>query len=369
MDREQQILALIRRNPFVSQREIAGRIGLSRSAVAGHIASLTRKGIIRGRAYIKADEGSVACIGGANLDSKATGNQPLRPAASNPVAVTQACGGVARNIAANLARLSCRVTLLTLVGDDQAGRWVLDETGKLGVDTGPSVALRGEKTGSYTALLEPDGELFVAFADMNIYDRFTPDLLQEKWPHIAASKLVVADANLPADSLHWLVERCRAEALPLFVDPISPEKAKKLPHSLLGVTAVFPNAAEACELAGTPLQAEPDCRALADAIRARGAGHVFITLGRKGVYYAGEAHEGLLLPAIPTEVVEVTGAGDAFLAGVVYGVLRGLSYPEACRRGLAAAHLALQTADSASDLLNEERLNQALIQSKGSDPH
>ncbi|RUS42881.1 carbohydrate kinase [Cohnella sp. AR92] len=380
MDREQQILSLIRRNPFISQKELAEQINISRSAVAGYIASLTRKGSIKGRAYVTSDEGSVICIGGANLDSKATGKQTLRLAASNPVTVTEACGGVARNIAENLAHLGCSVSLLALTGDDKAGHWVLEETARHGVDTSPSVMLRSERTGSYTAVLDQDGEMFLALANMDIYESFTPALLHEKWPHIASTRLVVVDTNLPADCLAYLVERCRAESLPLFIDPISPEKSKKLPDSLQGVTAIFPNLAEARELAyggkmgtGTEGAVPAEDRSaeagrLAAAIRERGAGHVFITMGKDGVFYSGsEAESGTQLAAIPTEVVEVTGAGDAFLAGVAYGVLRERNYLEACQLGLAASHLALQTSDSVSDRLTAEELNQTIQQMRGHD--
>lgn len=365
MDREQQIMSFIRRNPFVTQQELADAIGISRSAVAGYIAALTRKGSIRGRAYVLAEEGSVLCIGGANLDSKARGKQPLRLGASNPVAVAESCGGVARNIAANLAALSARVSLLTAVGDDKAGSWLLERTASQGVDIGPSLVLNGEKTGSYTAILGEDGEMFIAFADMEIYERITPGTLEEKWPHIAASKLVVADANLPADSLAWLARRCGDAGLPLFVDPISPEKAKKLPDRLDGIAAVFPNLAEARQLAGRG-DAEPpadggaaEWAELARLILARGAAHVLITLGKHGAYCAGPEGE-LHLPALPVKVVDVTGAGDAFLAGVAYGVLRGEPFADACRSGLAAARIALETPSSSSEQLNEERLAEAV---------
>lgn len=366
MDREQQILSFIRRNPFITQQELADAVGISRSAVAGYVAALTRKGSIRGRAYVLSEEGAVLCIGGANLDSKARGKQPLRLGASNPVSVTESCGGVARNIAANLAALSASVSLLTAVGDDKAGRWLLDRTASQGVDVGPSVVLNGEKTGSYTAILDEDGEMFIAYADMEIYERITPAMLQEKWPHIAASKLVVADANLPADSLAWLARRCGDESVTLFIDPISPEKTKKLPDGLDGIAAIFPNLAEARQLAGRTgeephaPEGEAEWAELASLILGRGAGHVLITLGKHGAYCAGP-NGGRHLPALPVQVVEVTGAGDAFLAGVAYGVLRGESYEEACRSGLAAARIALETSSSSSEHLNEERLAEALL--------
>lgn len=357
MDREQQILTLIRNNPFLSQQEIADHIGISRSAVAGYIAALMKKGIIRGRAYITAEEGSVLCIGGANLDNKATGKQQLKLASSNPVTVTEATGGVARNIAETLANLSRNVALLTIVGDDKAGAWVLDETKKKGVDISLSIVHRSAATGSYTALLDDSGELFLAFANMDIYDQFTPDILQEKWPQIASSKLVIADTNLPAESLELLIQRSHEEGLTLFIDPVSSEKAKKLPQDLNGVTAIFPNLEEACQLAGIPISPNTDSRALAQAIRNRGVKHVFITLGKLGVMYDG-IEGSIRFPSITSEVVEVTGAGDAFVAGVAYGLLHNESYIDSCKLGLAASHVTLQTADSVSSQLTETVLKQ-----------
>lgn len=359
MDREQQILALIRQNPFISQNEIAGSIGISRSAVAGYIASLTRKGVVRGRAYILADEASILCIGGANLDSKASGKQPIRLASSNPVTVTESCGGVARNIAENLARLSCPVSLMSIVGNDKAGEWVLDETRKQGVDTGLVYIRSGERTGAYTTLIDISGEMVLAFANMDIYDRLTPAMMMDKWPHIAASTIVIADTNLSADCLQELAARCREESLTLLVDPVSSQKAKKLPPRLDGVTAIFPNVEEACEIAGLPITDEPEYAALALAIRERGVRNVFITLGKKGVYYNGEDGE-LHLPPIPTDIVEVTGAGDAFVAGAAYALLHERSYAQACRLGLAASHIALQTSLSVSEHLTEGLLHETL---------
>jgi pseudouridine kinase len=370
MDREQQILALIRQNPFISQHEMAGIIGISRSAVAGYIAALTKKGTIRGRAYVTTEEQLVLCIGGANLDSKATSKQAIRLASSNPVTVTESCGGVARNIAEALAGLGCQTALLTVVGDDKAGQWVLDETRRRGVDVSQSIVLQGENTGTYTALLDTSGEMFLAFANMDIYDKCTPALLRDKWSHIAAAKLVIADTNLPADTLQELIQRCLSENIPLFIDPVSSEKAKKLPNDLSGVTAIFPNLEEAVQLAHTPLlmdqdvvdmfHLEPDHTKVANVIRERGVKHVFITLGSQGVLYVGEDGEQSFSP-IPTQVVEVTGAGDAFLAGIVYGVMHDQSYLTSCEYGLAAAHITLQTSQSTSSELNEERLQQTIL--------
>ncbi|MNR13826.1 putative phosphofructokinase PfkB [compost metagenome] len=100
---------------------------------------------------------------------------------------------------------------------------------------------------------------------------------------------------------------------------------------------------------------EPDHTKVARVIQERGVKHVFITLGSQGVLYVGEEGEQLF-PPIPTNVIEVTGAGDAFLAGIVYGVTRQESYLKSCEYGLAAAHITLQTDQSTSSELNEDRL-------------
>jgi len=100
---------------------------------------------------------------------------------------------------------------------------------------------------------------------------------------------------------------------------------------------------------------------LAQAIHDRGVARVFITAGERGVFYSS-AEDGppTFFPPIPTEVVEVTGAGDAFVSGVAYGLLHDRSYREACRLGLAASHLTLQTAESVSARLNEQTLQQTI---------
>ncbi|MEX2461688.1 MAG: carbohydrate kinase [Paenibacillaceae bacterium] len=359
MDREQQILAIIRENPFISQLEMSAQLGISRSAVAGCIAALTKRGVILGRAYITSEKQTVLCIGGANLDSKAIGKQKIRLASSNPVTVQQSCGGVARNIAENLANLTCSVSLLTVVGDDAEGRWVLEKTQKSGVDTSLAYRMPNEKTGAYTALLDESGEMFLAFANMDIYDLLTPAMIQDKWSHIAAAKIVVADTNCSPTTLDYLIQRCNEESLTLFIDPVSSEKSKRLPSRLDGVTAIFPNLEEACELASISVTEKPDYSRIADVIMQRGVKHVFITLGALGVWYQGE--EGThLFPPIPTEIVDVTGAGDAFVAGVVYGVLHHQTFIEACKLGLAAAHLTLQTAASVANQINTVLLDQTI---------
>ncbi|NGQ97431.1 winged helix-turn-helix transcriptional regulator [Brevibacillus sp. SYP-B805] len=353
--KEEQILHYIRLNPFISQQELAEKVGISRSAVAGYIASLTKRGIIKGRAYVLSEEALIVCIGGANLDRKAHSKGKVRLHSSNPVTVTEACGGVARNVAENLGRLGCHVSLITCIGDDSEGRWVLKETQASGVDVSRSLMLPAERTGTYTALLGTDGEMVISLANMDIYDRFVPEMLAERWSFIAGAKAVFLDTNLPPASLSYVIERCRDEGIPLYIDPVSSAKAAKLPERLEGVRALLPNREEAEILARMKIKTLEDCRTACERIRARGAQSVVVTLGARGVCYAAEdgwEH----LPPLPVEVVDVTGAGDSFAAGFLYGVMQGEPIPLACRLGLAAASLTLASEHSVSPRMQAERL-------------
>lgn len=355
MDKEMQILQHIRHNPFISQQELADLMGISRSAVAGYIAQLTKRGEIKGRAYILRDEGSIACIGGANLDRKARGKQQVRLHSSNPVTIMESCGGVARNIAENLGRLGCKTSLFTSIGEDKEGEWILQETRKHGVDISQVWRLPTQRTGTYTALLDIDGEMVVSLANMDIYDALTPEMYADKWSHIAAAQAIFLDTNVPADCLAYIIERCREDNIPLFVDPVSSAKAKKLPQRLDGVEAILPNREEAELLAGMNIGSIEECAEACRKIRERGVKHVIVTMGEHGVYYQSEDVSKHFTP-YPTEVVDVTGAGDAFASGLLYGFVNGESFERACQLGLAASALTLKTEQSVSPLLKPEQL-------------
>lgn len=355
MDKEKQILHYIRMNPFISQQELANKIGISRSAVAGYIASLTRQGEIKGRAYILRDESMITCIGGANLDRKAHSKQKVKFHSSNPVTITESCGGVARNIAENLGRLGCTTSLISCVGDDKEGMWVLQETQQHGVEVSQTWVLPREQTGTYTALLDTDGEMVVSLANMGIYDQLTPEMFAEKWSHIASSEAVFLDTNIPADCLAYLMKRCKDESIALYVDPVSSTKAKKLPESLEGIDTILPNREEAELLSGMSIDSIEACGMACEKIRERGVKNVIVTLGEQGIYYSSEEDAGLL-PPFPVEVVDVTGAGDAFASGFLYGIMQGETLVQACRLGLAASALTLQTEHSVSPLLQPEQI-------------
>ncbi|SEN28557.1 carbohydrate kinase [Lihuaxuella thermophila] len=355
MDKEKQILHYIRLNPFISQQELADKVGISRSAVAGYIANLTKRGVIQGRAYVLRQDSVITCIGGANLDRKARSKQKVRFYSSNPVTITETCGGVARNVAENLGRLGCTVSLVTCVGDDKEGWRILEETKKHGVDVSQSWIMPSGQTGTYTALLDTDGEMIIALANMDIYEQLTPSLLRSKWDRIAASTAVFLDTNLPEESLLFIIRRCQEEGIPLYIDPVSAAKATRLPPDLTGTDTILPNREEAECLAGMRIENLDDCKRACEHIRQRGAKNIILTLGPQGVFFSSPEGSGHF-PPFQTEIVDVTGAGDAFVSGFLYGIVQGEPLPRASQLGLAAAALALRTEHSSSINLDSNQL-------------
>lgn len=355
MNKENQILHYIKINPFISQQELSTKVGLSRSAVANYIAALTKRGEIKGRAYILQEETSIACIGGANTDRKARSNQNIRLYSSNPVKTTEVCGGVARNFAENLSRLGYHTSLMTCIGADKEGDWILQETKSQGVDVSQVWVLQTERTGTYTTLLDGNGETIVAMADMDIYEKVTVAMLEEKWSYIVSSKAVFLDTNISEDCISYVINRCRDENIPLYIDPVSPDKVLKLPLNLEGIEVLLLSQEEAEVLAEAEIQSVEDRERIADKIKQRGVQKVIITLPDHGIYYSSPQESGYL-PPFYTEIVDITGASDAFSSCAIYGIMNDESLLTACQLGLAGSALTFQTEESVSAQLNPEKI-------------
>ncbi|SDM26640.1 MULTISPECIES: carbohydrate kinase [unclassified Paenibacillus] len=359
MDKEKQILDYIKMNPYISQQELSAKVGLSRPTVANYIASLTRRGEIKGRAYILREDSSVVCIGGANIDKKARSNQMISYSSSNPVKINESCGGAARNVAENLSRLNCNTSIMTCVGDDKEGDWILNEIKSQGVDVSQVWVLPTERTGIFITLLDPTGESVVSMDDMQIYEKMTTSMFEEKWSYIVSSQAVFMDTNIPKECISYIIKRCADEHIPLYIDPTSAAKAQKLPFRLDGVELLLPNRVEAEVLADMRIDSIEDCQIACEKIRERGVKQVMITLGDQGAYYSSSEESGHL-PAIQTDIVDTTGVGDAFSSCAIYGIMNNESLHSACQLGLAGAVLTLQTEESICTSLKPEKIHEVV---------
>jgi len=360
--KKQQLLELIRANPFISQQDLAGSLGLSRSAVAGYIAGLIRERKLLGRAYVLPDRRPVTCIGAANLDRKLRSLAGIALHTSNPASQSESFGGVARNIAENLARLGTAVALLTATGKDSSGAALLAHAQSLGIDTGGTLQLEGVASGTYTAVLDQDGEMVVALADMALYDRLDPVFVDNQQARIVASALVVADLNLPLATVEALVAQARRGEVPLVLVAVSEPKMARLPRDLDGVRLLILNRGELAARVGRELASDTELDAAVAEVRAQGVQDLVVTCGAEGVLYTRSGGGVARLQAHDAEVLDVTGAGDAFAAAVCWSLQQDISGNDpcdlelACRRGLKLSALTLGVAETVHPQLGPDTL-------------
>ena len=355
--RERQILQLIESNPLISQQEIAEKMGITRSSVAVHISNLTKKGCIAGRGYVLRSGSYAVVVGGVNVDIGGRSFAPLVAQDSNPGTVRLSLGGVGRNIAHNLALLGTDVHLLTAYGDDLYGERVAASCSELGIDLSHALRIAGGATSTYLYLTDHRGEMALAVSDMEICKKITPSYLSSQLPLLQNAQVVVADANLSAESLEFLAENCAA---PLFVDPVSTAKAQKLRPILGKIHTLKPNRLEAELLSGVPIRSEQDLERAADVLTEMGLHRMFISLGSQGVY-AAMGSERLRLPNLPGQMVNTTGCGDAFMAALVWAYLEGMDLKSTALAGLAAGAIAMESGETINPALSAPALQKRMI--------
>jgi pseudouridine kinase len=340
---EAAVLEQISRNPFAGQQEIADALGLARSTVAAHVVQLMKRGHILGRGYFLPAPSHLVCIGGAVSDRKYRALGGVEMATSNPVESFHSHGGVARNVAENLALLGERPGFVSVVGGDQTGQMLLDHLRSRGVDVSRVISAPGHTTAEYVAILNRQGDLVLGIADMGIFDLLTPETLSRIWSHFAGASWIFADTNLPGETLVSLMQRQGGGRYKLAIDAVSTVKARKLPQDLTGIDLLFLNADEAAAVLSQPRATTlTGAQGAARALCARGAARVQLSMGAAGLVVAGVEGDAMI-PAVPATVVDITGAGDAVVAGTLHAMMAGEDLPTASVTGSLVGALTIET--------------------------
>lgn len=303
----------------------------------------------------------VTVIGGASVDIYGKSTDALRDHDSNPGNVHTSPGGVARNIAENLARLDVDCRLITAIGDDQHGEMLLAQGSASGIDMRLVQRVDSAPTSTYLAVLDDNGDMQVAISDMRIMDELNAERLAVHRSAIEESSLIILDANLSDDALAWLIDAFSGHTI--FADTVSTAKAPRLRPYLRSIHTLKTGTIEAEALTGLAAQSDGDIQKLAEWIHSHGVARTYVTRGEHGIFYSTDRTRAVMAPHqnLP-EICNTTGAGDAFLAGIAYSWFQQWSIESSVDFALAAAQITLQSDTTCSPALSVTAITQKLEQ-------
>lgn len=269
----------------------------------------------------------ILVAGGCNVDTLAHLDSSAIPATSNPGRIGRSAGGVARNVAANLALLGDEVSLVGAVGADESGDFLLDSI--TAVDTGR--VRRSERTGSYLAVIDDRGDLVIGVADMT-----ATETIEDIGP-VQGFDWLVLDGNLLPDPVTRALHDAERAEIPVLLDPVGVAKATRLRAAAsLRVHTFTPNHDELLAFTGLD-----DIDEAISAVHTRGVDWVWLRQGAASSRLHGDDGTDAHIAAIPGPVVNVTGAGDAMLAGYLHALAHGAEPVEAAEYGAATATLTI----------------------------
>jgi pseudouridine kinase len=301
----------------------------------------------------------VSIFGGAHIDRRARISGTTAPGASNPGTWFEEAGGGGFNAARNLARLGLEVRMVSPRGGDASGETVALAAQQAGVIDRPFTFL-DRKTPSYTAILENDGNLVIALADMDLYRLFSPRRLQQHATReiVSSSDLIVTDANLPEDTIAALIRKAASEEKITAGIAISPAKVVRFGKCLGDIDILFMNEAEARALTGSDAAEATEWPALLETTGLKGG---VITRGSKpAIAFRGDEIVAVAPPALD-QLGDVTGAGDALAAGFLSALLEGQSLETCLRTGVAAAGITVRSPLAVSEKMSRQTLAEAIV--------
>lgn len=355
--RENEILQIIKSNPMISQQEIADMLNISRASVAVHITNLMKKGQILGKGYIVKKENYVTVIGGSNMDIQGFPNNPLVMYDSNPGQVDISMGGVGRNIAENLSRLNINTKLISAIGNDLYGNTILSECKNLNIDVNDCLVSDEYSTSIYVSILNNSKDMQLAISHMDIIEKLDESFIHSKHKSIDDSKAIVIDTNLSNEAIDFITRTY--SHLPIFVDTVSTAKCLKIKDILDRFEGIKLNKYEAETLSGINIENLDDVKKSCEFFINKGIKNVFITLGGDGVYCAN-TDKAVHIPGVKINIVNATGAGDAFMSGIMYGFMNDLDLEETAKFSVGASILALSHKNTINPNLSVDLINQTI---------
>lgn len=289
----------------------------------------------------------VVVVGGAVLDVFAYPHDTFILNDSNPGYLKTSLGGVARNIAENLARLGVDTTLVTMLGKDEGKKLIMQNAQEVMLKLS---AIPATKTPTYLAILNEDNEMVAAVADMDEIESLSKEHIKKRDLIFQNADYIILDTNLNPDTLQYIFKTYQKE---FYMDVISCKKSEKIKPFYRFIHGLKLNILEAKHLSGIDTDDE---EVLAKFFLTQGVKEVYLTLGQNGSIYMSK-EEVIRTPSHDVEIKNTAGAGDAFLAGIIYGKINNLDLLSCAQK---AAEVTLQSKKAVSEDMCEHKIEEAL---------
>ncbi|MDY3908060.1 MAG: carbohydrate kinase family protein [Candidatus Enterosoma sp.] len=281
----------------------------------------------------------VLVVGASNVDYVALSNNKLIRKDSNIGKLNITFGGVGRNIVENLAILEDDVSFITFLGNDSFGKELRKDLESINVKIySPN---KKERTSSYLAVLDSNGDMDVAICDTEIIDKSTVEDIEPFDDVISEFTSIVLDANINSKIIDHIFKEYSDKKI--LVEAVSANKVKRYEKYLDKIYLFKSNVLEAKHLLNL-YDAEP--MLLAKRLMERGVKNVVITDGGKPVII-GENNEVVFVTPKPIEkIISASGAGDSLFAGLIHGLINGASLVESVAFGIKVSQMTLMVEES-----------------------
>ena len=290
----------------------------------------------------------IVIIGAVFVDIKGYPLSTYIPGGRNAGRVEQVHGGVCRNVAEDIANVELRPTFVSLVDDTGSGQDVIDKLAKHKVNT-RYIEKVPDGMGTWLAVFDNDGDVCAAISKRPDTTPLTK-LLEEKGDEIFADCDGIAfELDLEKATVKQILRYAKKYNKKVYAAISNMSIAMERRAFLQEIDCFVCNQQEA----GLLFSDEYDhmapaemCRTLAANVHSANIPCMVVTMGGEGAVYARSNGESGVVPAKKVDVIDTTGAGDAFFAGTVIGLTYGKTLPEACEIGSRLAASVICTAEN-----------------------
>lgn len=361
---EAAVLKWVKEDPYISQKELAKKLELSRPAIANIISRLVGKGYLLGRAYIVNHTSPTICIGGADIDKIYQLKRSFQKGTTNQIEVTQEIGGVARNIAENLGRLEREVELFSVVGDDM--KWQqIEQASSPFMETTHVMKVPEQATGTSIEMKNERGQADAKLAEDKIYEQMSVSWLTKQVHLLRRARHIIADLNCPKEVIEYLQSVAQQSGVPLVVVTVSIHKMQHLPHDLTGIH-LFALSNEAETDTQCDIQNEQNLQQAADYYLKKGAESVLISKDYKTVVMgaAGGTSRIFTFKEIDKPILSFGGVKEAFYAGLLHACIEDLPIIERLKMGYTNAFYTAHTEKNVRTDLSKAQLEKECSEMK-----